>query len=179
MTLRAMISQPMAGKSKEEILSTRSKAVAALEAMGYEVLNTYFDDEWHAQQGMQEHGIENIPVYFLAQSLECMSACQAVYFCKGWEDTRGCPVEHKVAKDYGLKIIYEEQPKEGQQIKGSGRYATVYWTAEDLMGEQADNILGKKLSREEAEDFLELMEDRLRMRMIEVGWDMLEFEMPR
>lgn len=45
MTLRAMISQPMAGKSKEEILSTRSKAVATLEAMGYDVVNTYFNGQ--------------------------------------------------------------------------------------------------------------------------------------
>lgn len=56
------------------------------------------------------------------------------------------------------------------------RYANVFWTGEDLMGEQAANILGKKFSREEAEDFLESMEDRLRVRMIEVGWDLLASE---
>lgn len=40
----------------------------------------------------------------------------------------------KVANDYGIKIIYEEQSKEEQHINGSERYATVYWTAEDLIG---------------------------------------------
>lgn len=29
------------------------------------------------------------------------------YFCKGWENTRGCRIEHEAAKAYGLEIIYE------------------------------------------------------------------------
>ena len=52
MSLKAMVSQPMAGKSEEEILATRDKAVAALKAAGYEVVDTYFDDEWYARQSM-------------------------------------------------------------------------------------------------------------------------------
>ena len=42
MSLKAMVSQPMAGKSEEEILATRDKAVDALKADGYEVIDTYF-----------------------------------------------------------------------------------------------------------------------------------------
>lgn len=41
---KAMISQPMAGKTHEEIVETRDKAVAVLEGMGYEVVNTLFTD---------------------------------------------------------------------------------------------------------------------------------------
>ena len=37
-----------------------------------------------------------------------MSKCNAVYFCKGWENARGCKIEHKTAKAYGLDMIYEE-----------------------------------------------------------------------
>ena len=33
---------------------------------------------------------------------------EAVYFCKGWENARGCKLEHAVAEAYGLTIIYEE-----------------------------------------------------------------------
>ena len=28
-------------------------------------------------------------------------------FCKGWENARGCRIEHEAAKAYGLEIIYE------------------------------------------------------------------------
>lgn len=40
--MKAMLSQPMAGKTDEEIVATREKAVAALEAKGYEIVNTLF-----------------------------------------------------------------------------------------------------------------------------------------
>lgn len=34
--MKAMLSQPMAGKSKEEIKATREKAIAVLEEKGYD-----------------------------------------------------------------------------------------------------------------------------------------------
>lgn len=49
-----------------------------------------------------------IPLCFLAKSLENMSLCHAAYFCKGWENARGCKIEHDAAVAYGLEIIYEE-----------------------------------------------------------------------
>lgn len=105
---KAMLSQPMAGKTQEEIVATREKAVAALEALGYEVVNTLFTDEWYSKERMEERGVVQIPLCFLAKSLENMSLCHTVYFCKGWEQTRGCKIEHDAAVAYGLDIIYEE-----------------------------------------------------------------------
>ena len=42
---KAMLSQPMAGKTDEEIIATREQAIKALEAKGYEIVNTLFTDE--------------------------------------------------------------------------------------------------------------------------------------
>lgn len=106
--IKAMLSQPMAGKSDEEIVSTREKAVKVLEEKGYEVINTFFTNEWHNKEKMKERGVVQIPVCFLAKSLEHMANCHAVYFCKGWEKARGCRIEHDVAEAYGLTILYEE-----------------------------------------------------------------------
>jgi hypothetical protein len=106
--MKAMLSQPMAGKTKEEIISTRERAIAVLKERGYEIINTLFTDEWYSQESMKERGVENRPLCFLAKSLENMSLCHAAYFCKGWEETRGCRIEHEAAKAYGLTIIYEE-----------------------------------------------------------------------
>lgn len=105
---KAMLSQPMAGKTDEEIVSVRNKAVRVLEQKGFEVVNTLFTDEWHKSENMKERGVVQIPLCFLAKSLENMSLCHAVYFCKGWNNARGCRIEHEVAKTYGLEIIYEE-----------------------------------------------------------------------
>lgn len=108
---KAMLSQPMAGKTEEEIINTRNRAVAELEKRGFEIVNTLFTDEWYSQQAMKQRGVVQIPLCFLAKSLENMSLCHAAYFCKGWENARGCRIEHEAAKAYGLEIIYEE--KEG------------------------------------------------------------------
>lgn len=106
--MKAMLSQPMGGKSDEEIKATRERAIEALTVQGYEVVNTLFTDEWYSKERMEERGVVQIPLCFLAKSLENMSLCHAVYFCKGWENARGCRIEHEAAKKYGLEIMYEE-----------------------------------------------------------------------
>lgn len=105
---KAMLSQPMAGKTEEEIVETRNRAIAALEAQGYEIVNTLFTDEWYSRENMEARGVVQIPLCFLAKSLENMSLCYAAYFCKGWEQARGCRIEHEAAVAYGLTILYEE-----------------------------------------------------------------------
>lgn len=105
---KAMLSQPMAGKTEQEIVEVRERAIAALEAKGFEIVNTLFTDDWYNDQAMKARGVVQIPLCFLAKSLESMSLCHAAYFCKDWEKARGCRIEHEAAKAYGLEIIYEE-----------------------------------------------------------------------
>jgi len=106
--MKAMLSQPMGGKTEEEIVSTRDRAISFLKEKGYEVVNTLFTDEWYSRQAMNDRGVVQIPLCFLAKSLENMSLCHVVYFCKGWENARGCLIEHEAAKAYGLEVVYEQ-----------------------------------------------------------------------
>lgn len=105
---KAMISQPMACRTDAEIVEAREKAVAELEGMGYEVVNTLFTDEWYSDEAMEERGVVQVPLCYLAKSLENMSLCHAAYFCKGWENARGCRIEHDAAVAYGLEVLYED-----------------------------------------------------------------------
>lgn len=105
--MRAMICQPMPGKTDEEIVNTREKAAQYLLDRGCEIVDTLFTDEWYSKE-KNERDISNRALFFLAKSLEKMSLCNIVYFCKGWEDYRGCRIEHAAASAYGLDIIYEE-----------------------------------------------------------------------
>ena len=102
-----MLSQPMAGKTNEEIVATRENAIKVLEEKGYEIVNTLFTDEWYSKDQMTARGVVQIPLCFMAKSLENMSLCHTVFFCKGWESARGCRIEHDAAVAYGLDIIYE------------------------------------------------------------------------
>lgn len=105
---KAMLSQPMAGLTDAQIIETRNRAIKALEEKGYEIINTLFTDEWYSRENMAKRGVVQIPLCFLAKSLENMSLCHAAYFCKGWENARGCKIEHEAAKTYGLEVLYEE-----------------------------------------------------------------------
>ena len=67
MTKRAMISQPMAGKTDEEIAEARDKAHAKLREMGYEFVNTLFTDEWYSNEAMEERGVVQCPAALFSQ----------------------------------------------------------------------------------------------------------------
>ena len=104
---KGMISQPMASKTDEQIVAARNKAIIYLTTAGYEVVNTLFTDEWYNKDNMVQRGVIQIPLCFLAKSIENMSLCHAVYFCKGWREARGCIIEHAIAIAYGLTLLYE------------------------------------------------------------------------
>lgn len=104
---KVMISQPMAGYTDEQIVETRNRFLKFAENENMEVVNTLFTDEWHSKEAMTERGVVQIPLSFLAKAVECMSLCHAAYFAKGWENARGCKIEHEIALQYGLEIIYE------------------------------------------------------------------------
>lgn len=103
-----MISQPMNGLTEEQIINAQNKFLEYGKKENFEVVNTYFQDEWYSNESMSSRGVIQIPLCFLAKSLEYMSQCNIVYFAKGWENARGCKIEHEVALQYGMEIIYEE-----------------------------------------------------------------------
>ena len=57
---KAMLSQPMGGKTDEEIVSTREEAVKVLQEKGYEIVNTLFTDEWYSREKMEERAMWRI-----------------------------------------------------------------------------------------------------------------------
>lgn len=131
-----MISQPMANNSDVEIQATRKQAFKTLSKKGYHIVDTFFvvDNEDnqkqlvnsffkkdHCQddlkfdfnldkneyQRLKDLKVINIPLIFLSKTIEAMATVETVYFCEGWQNARGCQVEHLVASSYGLEILYE------------------------------------------------------------------------
>ena len=102
-----MISQPMNGLTDEQIDETRNRFIEYAKKENFDVINTLFTGGFNSPSSMKSRGIIQIPVCFLSISLEKMSQCNTVYFAKGWENARGCKIEHEVALQYGLEIIYE------------------------------------------------------------------------
>jgi Asp-tRNA(Asn)/Glu-tRNA(Gln) amidotransferase A subunit family amidase len=94
--MKVMISQPMRGKTEEKIRCERAKLVKKLEKQGYEVVDTIFQDS--INQG-------NISLKYLAKSIDYLAEVDAAYFMKGWQEARGCMIEHQCCLYYGVKII--------------------------------------------------------------------------
>ena len=97
----------MNGLTDEQIDETRNRFFEFACKEKFDVVNTFFTGGFNSPSSIKSRGIIQIPVYFLAKSLEYMSECSTVYFAKGWENARGCKIEHEVALQYGLEIIYE------------------------------------------------------------------------
>lgn len=95
---KLFISQPMRGKSEEDILAERSDAIqAAKDVLGedIEVIDSYF----------KNRPFDAKPLWCLGKSIELMATADIVYFAKGWEDARGCRIEHDCALAYGIHTI--------------------------------------------------------------------------
>lgn len=96
--MKIMISQPMKGKTNEQIREQRAELVTRLQEEGIEVVDTVFEN------GPAD---EDIAIYMLSQSIRYIGKVDAVYFMKGWEKARGCKIEHEVAVQYGKQVFYE------------------------------------------------------------------------
>lgn len=38
-----------------------------------------------------------------------LMGCDAIMLCNGWQFSKGCRIEAKVAEEFGLEVFYEEQ----------------------------------------------------------------------
>lgn len=105
----AMISQPMGGKSPEEIKAQRTLMVQWAGKEGYEVLDTDFSAEINRMGIWNYAGDDNVNVYLLGKAIQQMALVDCVFFAWGWEKARGCCIEHEVAREYGIKCRYADE----------------------------------------------------------------------
>ena len=93
-----MISQPMAGKTKEMIADERKQMV--------ELLKSKYNDDFEIMD-------TTVPDYDTKTDLECfsesigfMAEADVLVMSIDWEKARGCKLEHEIGKQYGVKVIY-------------------------------------------------------------------------
>lgn len=96
--MKIMISQPMNGKTNEQIREEREELVKRLREEGFEVVDTIFENA---------PADEDVAIYMLSQSIRYIGKVDTLYFMKGWEKARGCKIEHEVAVEYGKQVFYE------------------------------------------------------------------------
>ena len=99
--MKLFISQPMRDKTDEEIKSERNDIIGKVKERypneEIEVIDSFFENAPHDAK----------PLWFLGKSLELLSTADIAYFADGWEEYRGCSIEHKCAMEYGINIIHD------------------------------------------------------------------------
>ena len=108
------ISQPMTGRSEEEILATKQKEIEKIhqlfDADGEQVniIASYIDDA--TRKRFEEHVSDDInwDIFWLSQSLERLAMADIIWLCDGWEYSNGCNIELECATRYGVGIMYPE-----------------------------------------------------------------------
>lgn len=102
---KLFISQPMRGKTDEEILAARKKAIESAEKLvgePVEVIDSFF----------QAAPADAKPLWFLGKSLELLATADVAYFAKGWDEARGCKIENTCAIEYGITVIEDYEKEE-------------------------------------------------------------------
>lgn len=108
--VRLFISQPMRGKTDEEIEREREELIAIAKAVyadrgEVEVIDSFFKGGLNVPAGAKA------PLYYLSKSLELLATADVAIFAKDWREARGCRIEHECADGYGVARI--ELPEEG------------------------------------------------------------------
>lgn len=96
--MKLFISQPMKGKTDEEIEAERAAVVRLFDFLGLdlEVIDSFFKDA----------PAQAAPLWYLGESFKRLGDADIVYFCKNWQKYNGCVIEHECAVRYGKKILY-------------------------------------------------------------------------
>lgn len=100
--VKVFISQPMRGRTQQEIEDERDELFADVAAMYAErgedcrEVPSYFGPKGASQME---------PLECLGKSLELMARADVAVFAPGWQDARGCRIEHVCASEYGIEIV--------------------------------------------------------------------------
>lgn len=92
---KVFISQPMVDRTDKQINLERAIAANAVSTeIGepVEIIDSICQEE-------------RSPIGYLAYSIEKLSEADVAYFCKGWQDYRGCRIEQRIASEYGVQVI--------------------------------------------------------------------------
>lgn len=97
MSKKVFISQPMNSLSSEYLVAVRKAAESEIrKQMGDDVQILY---------STSDMGEGKPPAWYLGKSVQMMSEADLAYFCPGWDQYRGCSIEHRICLDYGIEIM--------------------------------------------------------------------------
>jgi hypothetical protein len=100
--MKVFISQPMNGKTQDEILAARAPVVQHFESEGYEVID-------NVTSSFEPTGDPaSFELQYLAENIRVLSNADVVFFMPGWECYHGCRMEHMLCDEYNKNAYVTE-----------------------------------------------------------------------
>lgn len=96
--MKVFISQPMKGKTNEEIKAERNRLIGKVRALygdDIEIIDSFFENA----------PADARPLWFLGKSLELLATADVAAFARGWRNARGCRIENICAIEYGIEVV--------------------------------------------------------------------------
>lgn len=100
--MRIYISIPISGHdlATQQILAAQT--AEKIRTLGHEPVNPFetplAPPEWPERQKY---------AYYMGRDIEKLLLCDAVYFCEGWHESKGCLVESYIAETYRIKHYHD------------------------------------------------------------------------
>ncbi len=95
--MKIYLSGKISGTDLDYVRRLFDKVATTLRALGHEVTNPLCNGLSEAAP-WEEH---------IAKDIINLMDCEGIYMLQGWEDSQGARIEHAVAKEIGLKVMYE------------------------------------------------------------------------
>lgn len=99
--MKIYISIPISGHNLAVQQRKANEAAKKLREMGHEPVNPF--DTIAPPGGLRE---DERYAYYMGEDLKKLLMCDAILMCSGWGASKGCAVEHQVARIYSIKTIY-------------------------------------------------------------------------
>lgn len=94
--IKVFISQPMSGKSDEEIRAERERVA--------EAARDWCEEEIEVIDSYLPGARDENPLIDLGRCIQLMAEADLVYFARGWENARGCRIEYACAEAYDKEM---------------------------------------------------------------------------
>lgn len=97
--MKIYISIPISGLDVQKQANYAARIANELISKGHEVENPF------SVPAAPSHLIDEkeIYAYYMGEDIKLLLTCDAIFLCDGWEKSRGCNIERKVAFQMGMK----------------------------------------------------------------------------
>tara|TARA_R110001583_G_scaffold1691_1_gene13069 strand:- start:840 stop:1154 length:315 start_codon:yes stop_codon:yes gene_type:complete len=101
--MKVYVSGPITNVEKCE--SRFKNAAAYLRNKGHEAINPYTIPAPKKSNGRDDWS------YYMRESVKLLAIADQIYMLEGWEDSLGATIEHNLARDINLPIMYEKDDR--------------------------------------------------------------------